>query len=124
MIATAEFYGTTTTTPTGCNRDCLSCTMNCDVVVIYRSPGTVVTTTRERRYASSLDTRLPDPVEKEEYLYVLIDKEEIRLRRKEALRKSRYKNPFNHKPSINRRMQISRSGWLTRKGRLRKKGKK
>ena len=101
--------------------------MTCDVVVIYRSPGTVVTTTtkEDRRFASSLDTHYtPEKKEKEEYLYIQIDKEEIRLRRKEALRKSRYRNPFNHKPSINRRMQISRSGWLTRKGRLRKKGKK
>ncbi len=120
MIATSDFSHPTTT---GCNRSCLNCTMNCDVVVIYRNTGTVVTTTRERS-ASSLDMRTSDPVEKEEYLYVQINKEEIRLKRKEAFRKSRYRNPFNHKPSINRRMQISRSGWLTRKGRLRKKGKK
>lgn len=119
---------TLTTTPTGCaGRDCRNCTTECSLVVIYTTAGTVVGTTLlpGERYASASLTREEWPDKEEERVFEIpVDYEELKLWRREIRKRSRYRNPFNHKPLLKRRTLFSKSGWLARKGRLRKKGKK
>jgi hypothetical protein len=117
MIAIVDFYGSTTT-GTACNENCRDCTMTCTISVIYV----------EGRRTASLRTcneplYLPEPTGRD-IRWEPFDNETLRLWRRESRKKSRYRNPSEHKPLIKRRIPISISGWLARKGRLRKKGKK
>lgn len=114
MIATTDFYGTTTT-GTACNRNCRECTMDCQTITFVGRRTAVYTTHDEPLYLS-------DPAPEREY--EPFNNETLRLWRRESRKKSRYRNPFEHKPLTKRRTLISISGWLGRKGRLRKKGKK
>lgn len=103
--------------------------MSCQVTVIYlgshRTVGGHRTMGNHRTVVyTTCDEPLPDRSPQRDIHWKPFDDEILKIWRRESRIRSKYHNPYEHKPLIKRRALISISGWLGRKGRLRKKGKK
>jgi len=120
----SDFYpgSVTITTGTHCTGDCKHCTWGCELQVYRIGSTTVVICTGTTSDNDLSDFLCHSPKEEKDYIFIPIDPQIIRDRRKEARKKWEFKS---NKPQVflKRRLQFSKSGWLTRKGRLRKKGK-